>query len=461
MENMFQHQNICWILPVCALLVCCGPQDQAAPALPRPAPDAKWDPIAAQVIRSKAKLLLQAEPSSLHWKEYGDACLMNRWPEEAVVAYTHALALGQPCGMHLAHAQRRMGNTEAFQTAIEFLQTNHDSECCVTVAHWYLEDGELDQAEQWIRMADGPESSRRAAASILLEIERGNFEAARALLDPLLQGDLPAHMAPLAVQIGRSTGDQDLLDRFAAIRTSGGVIPNGPLLLKIQRLDRTKDADDNRALLIRKSYPPSEAIPRLRALVEQRPQDAFLRSILADALYHNQQLTEAKAVLDAVYANQPKDSGFWFIDAVVHEKLAQSSRDPTALLGRAEASAAEAIRLNPSVPESFMAAAQTAERRGDYLSAERHWRKAAELSTPPEAGLKFQAAAWRNVSQLGELNRAADALLELMEKAGQDVPEVRLEAAVAAYRAGRLDSAAALSQSLDPRYRSIYERRIR
>ncbi len=461
MENMFQHQNICWNLPLCALLACCGPQDPTGPTVPRPEPDASLDRIAAQVIRSKAKLLVESDHSPLLWKDYGDACLMNQWPEEAIVAYTKALSLGQPCGMHLAHAQRRIGNTEAFQTAIEFLQTNHDSECCVTLAHWYLEDGELDQAEKWIGMADDVRSSRRAAVSILLEIQRGHFESARAILDPFLQSGLPEHIAPLATQIARSTGDQELLERFDSIRPAGSVVPKGPLLLKIQPLDRTKNADNNRALLIRKSYPPRESIPRIRALIEQRPKNAFLRSILADVFYRNQQIAEAKATLDPVFADQPQDSEFWFIDSVVHEKLAQSAINPAALLDRAEASAAEAIRLNPTVPESFMAAAQAAESRGDYLSAERGWRKAAELSQNPQAILKLQAAAWRNVSRLGEFNRAADALLDLLERAGQDVPEVRLEAAVAAYRAGRLDSASKLSQSLDQPYRLIYEGRIR
>ena len=62
---------------------------------------------------------------------------------------------------------------------------------------------------------------------------------------------------------------------------------------------------------------------------------------------------------------------------------------------------------------------------------------------------------------LGEPNRAADALLALAEEAGQHVPEVQLEAAVAAHLAGRLDIASELSQLLDATYRSIYEGRIR
>ena len=193
----------------------------------------------------------------------------------------------------------------------------------------------------------------------------------------------------------------------------------------------------------------------------QRPGDAFLRSILADVFFHNQQLTEAKAVLDVVYDNQPTDSAFWFIDSLVHEKLSRADSNSMTQLDRAEASAAEAIRLNPMLPESFMAAAQAAESRGDYLTAEGHWRKAAELSPNTEVALKLKAAAWRNVSLLGEPNRAADALLALAEEAGQHVPEVQLEAAVAAHLAGRLDVASELSQLLDATYRSIYEGRIR
>lgn len=458
---MFDRQNIFWTLLAATLLVGCGSQVPAGPPLPRPDPDAALDRIAAQVIRSKAKPLLQAQQDPVRWKEYGDACLMNQWPKEAAVAYTHAMALGQPCGMLLAHAQRRIGVADACQTAADFLQANHDSECCVTLAHWYLEDGALDQAEAWVSKADDFGSSRRAAVSMLLDIQRGEAEAARSTLDPWLQGNLPGHLAQLALQIARATDDQVLLQRFAATKASGSLVPNGPLLLRLQPLDRTKYADGNRAITIRKSFPPSESIPRLSTLVKQRPEDAFIRSILADVLYRDQQYLKAKATLDAVVADQPSDGEFWIIDSVVHEKMAQMADDRAELLARAKTSAAEAIRLNPTVPEAFIASAQAAELEGNFGSAERDWRKAAELSRNPRSILKLQAAAWRNVGRLGEWNRATDALLDLVRVAGQDVPEVQLEAAFAAYQAGRLDTASELAQSLNGTYRSIYEGRIR
>ena len=458
---MSHHQYMCWTLLTGTLLVGCGTEVPDGPPLPRPDPDAALDRIAAGVIRSKAKPLLQADQDPIRWKEYGDACLMNQWPEEAAVAYTQAIALGQPCGMHLAHAQRRLGNPEACQTASDSLQTNPVSERCVTLAHWYLEDGDLEQAEAWIRKADDLSSSRRAAVSMLLDIQRGELEAARTTLDPWLQGRVPSHLAQLAIQIGQATDDEALLQRFGALKATTSLVPNGPLLLHLQPLDRTKYADGNRAITIRKSFPPTESIPRLRTLIEQRPQDAFLSSVLADVLYRNQQYLKAKEILDAVIEDQPSDGEFWIIDAVVHEKIAQTAEDRFTLLARAKTSAAEAIRLNPTVPEAFMAAAQAAEAEGDHLTAERDWRKAAELSQNPRSILKLKAAAWRNVARLGESNRAADALLALAEEAGQDVPEVQLEAAVAAHLAGRLDLASELSQRLDAAYRSIYEGRIR
>ena len=106
-----------------------------------------------------------------------------------------------------------------------------------------------------------------------------------------------------------------------------------------------------------------------------------------------------------------------------------------------------------------MAAAQAAE-AGDHLSAERDWRKAAELSQNPRSILKLKAAAWRNVARLGESNRAADALLALAEEAGQDVPGTT-RGGGRRHLAGRLDLASELSQRLDETYRSIYEGRIR
>ncbi|HCD29308.1 MAG TPA: hypothetical protein DEQ73_01745, partial [Phycisphaerales bacterium] len=264
-----------------------------------------------------------------------------------------------------------------------------------------------------------------------------------------------------ALQIARATDDQVLLQRFAATKASGSLVPNGPLLLRLQPLDRTKYADGNRAITIRKSFPPSESIPRLSTLVKQRPEDAFIRSILADVLYRDQQYLKAKATHDAVFADQPSDGEFWIIDSVVHEKMAQMADDRAELLARAKTSAAEAIRLNPTVPEAFIASAQAAELEGNFGLAERDWRKAAELSRNPRSILKLQAAAWRNVGRLGEWNRATDALLDLVRVAGRDVSEVQLEAAFAAYQAGRLDTASELAQSLNETYRSIYEGRIR
>ena len=459
---MSHHQYMCWTLLTGTLLVGCGTEVPDGPPLPRPDPDAALDRIAAGVIRSKAKPLLQADQDPIRWKEYGDACLMNQWPEEAAVAYTQAIALGQPCGMHLAHAQRRLGNPEACQTASDSLQTNPVSERCVTLAHWYLEDGDLEQAEAWIRKADDLSSSRRAAVSMLLDIQRGELEAARTTLDPWLQGRVPSHLAQLAIQIGQATDDQALLQRLLVTSNQPAVWsqmdhsccsfslwtgPSTPTAIVRSRFESP--------------FPHMNRFPRLRTLIEQRPQDAFLRSVLADVLYRNQQYLKAKAILDAVIEDQPSDGEFWIIDAVVHEKIAQTAEDRTALLARAKTSAAEAIRLNPTVPEAFMAAAQAAEAEGDHLSAERDWRKAAELSQNPRSILKLKAAAWRNVAQLGESNRAADALLALAEEAGQNVPEVQLEAAVAAHLAGRLDIASELSQRLDATYRSIYEGRIR
>ena len=89
---MSHHQYMCWTLLTGTLLVGCGTEVPDGPPLPRPDPDAALDRIAAGVIRSKAKPLLQADQDPIRWKEYGDACLMNQWPEEAAVKTRH-----QPC----------------------------------------------------------------------------------------------------------------------------------------------------------------------------------------------------------------------------------------------------------------------------------------------------------------------------------------------------------------------------
>jgi len=81
---MYHHKNIFLKFMVCTLVPGCGSQEAVSPVVPRPGPDTEWDHIAAQVIRSKAQLLLERDQDPKVWKEYGDACLMNRWQEEAV-----------------------------------------------------------------------------------------------------------------------------------------------------------------------------------------------------------------------------------------------------------------------------------------------------------------------------------------------------------------------------------------
>ena len=263
MEGMSHHQYMCWTLLTGTLLVGCGTEVPSGPPLPRPDPDAALDRIAAQVIRSKARPLLQADRDPIRWKEYGDACLMNQWPEEAAVAYTQAIALGQPCGMHLAHAQRRLGTPRLAKPQVILCKPT----MCPSVAS-RLPIG-TSRTAIWSRPKHGSAkrmiwSSRRAAVSMLLDIQRGELEAARTTLDPWLQGRVPSHLAQLAIQIGQATDDEALLQRFGALKATTSLVPNGPLLLQLQPLDRTKYADGNRAITIRKSFPPSESIPRLR-----------------------------------------------------------------------------------------------------------------------------------------------------------------------------------------------------
>ena len=136
---------------------------------------------------------------------------MNQWPEEPRY-FTQAIALGQLAACLACSTTPR--KFRACQTASDSLQTNPVSERCVTLAHWYLEDGDLEQAEAWIRKADDLSSSRRAAVSMLLDIQRGELEAARTTLDPWLQGRVPSHLAQLAIQIGQATDDEALLQRW-------------------------------------------------------------------------------------------------------------------------------------------------------------------------------------------------------------------------------------------------------
>ena len=460
-KDMFPRQKVWLSLGLFGILANCGPAAPTTPPLPRPAPDSTLDRIAGGVIRSKAKALVDDAGNSTLWKEYGDACLMNLWPKEAAVAYSHAMNLGQPCGMLLAHAQRRLGENEALSTAARFLAKNYNSESCVTLAHWHLEDGDLDKAQSWLGRAKNQKSSRQRIVGVLIHIQNGEFDLARKMLEPMLGGTVQGSTAQLAAQIARSTGDEALMDRFADVKPAGNLVPRSPLLLALQPLDRTKYADENRAVIMRRSLPPQEATLRLRGLIAQRPEEPFLRAILADVLYRNQQYADAKVELDAVYDQRPTDGEFWIVDSVVHEMLSQFSPKENQLLQRASTSADEGIRLNPTTPAAFIAKAVIAERISDYFTAEQAFRTASEMSKDEKDALRLTAAAWRNVSRAGEINRAADELIDLLQSTDAIVIEVRIEAAVAAFKAGRLKIASELAQTLDDQYRSIYERRTK
>ena len=88
---------------------------------------------------------------------------------------------------------------------------------------------------------------------MLLDIQRGELEAARTTLDPWLRR-VPSHLAQLAIQIGQATDDEALLllCRSESNQQFGAKWPTSPAA---STLDRTKYADGNRAITIRKSFP--------------------------------------------------------------------------------------------------------------------------------------------------------------------------------------------------------------
>ena len=377
-------------------LGCGGEEPASTVELPRPLPPAAIDQVARSVIAQYGDRVAETPDSAAFWLEYGDVCLMNLWPNEAIVAYGEALGSVRPLPpevaaktrWRLAHAHHEAGDHVAADregvaaiTAISERTPFPDG--WLTVAARRLDQGDLDGADEAMAKSTNAMPMRRAVVSVQLDVQQGRIEDARATVDAMLESEVaPATASRLAVLVGQVQNDRDLVEAHQGRAAPALVLPDDPILRALGGKAVHELADLQRCVLWSESLPPRQALQRMRPILKRRPGSPTVRMMVADQLRKLKQFEEAKKVLDVVYEDDPPDHEYWSVDALVHLEL--SRQDDPGLRERARDSIERAIRINPTLAYGWQIKAFVHEADEQWAFAADAYRKAAELATRPE-----------------------------------------------------------------------------
>lgn len=360
-----------------------GASPTAKAPLPRPAPPDAIDRISTAVIARKAQKL-SPESGAAAWMDYGDACLMNLWPAEAVIAYRQALDLPSAdipaVRWRLSRACLDLGRQdEAESEAVTTLDLAPGFEAgWIVLAGIRLENGDLEGAEQALEKV-APEnrtSLRYGLVAIPLDLQAGRTTKARASVDILLRERPDRTVNRLAVMVGQAMNDRELVDRLLPDASEGLPRMEDPWLAKIAPLARHERADLLRAIRIKETLPPEKALPMVRRLVSERPDLPMLRVVAAGILEDMGRLKQAKVALDSVYEQDPPDHEYWAQDGLVHLKLARAGQAEA--MNRARSSSDRAIQINPTIAYGWQIRALVHEQDGEWMEAVEAFTLAAE-----------------------------------------------------------------------------------
>ncbi len=377
-------------------LGCGGEEPVSTVELPRPLPPATIDQVARSVITQYGDRVAETPDSAAFWLEYGDVCLMNLWPDEAIVAYGEALGTARPLPpetaaktrWRLAHAHHEVGDhvaadREGVAAIAAIAERTPFPDGWLTVAARRLDQGDLDGADEAMAKSTNAMPMRRAIVSVQLDVQQGRIEDARATVDAMIEGEVaPATASRLAVLVGQVQNDRDLVEAHQDRAANVLVLPDDPILRALGGKAVHVLADLQRCLLWSESLPPRQALQRMRPILGRRPGSASVRMLVADQLRKLKQFEEAKKVLDAVYEDDPPDHEYWSVDALVHLEL--SRQDDPGLRERARDSIDRAIRINPTLAYGWQIKAFIHEADEQWAFAADAYRKAAELASRPE-----------------------------------------------------------------------------
>ena len=430
------------------------------PSLPRQEPDASYDPIARTLIIKHAVRLQDNPRNVIHWQDYGDVCFMNGWPEEAAIAYEYAASNGRPqCKMRLAYCQRELGDLNACDTAASYLRRALDNEAAVTLAAWHLEDGDMDSASSWIREAGLGYSERRSIVEVQMFLQQGLGHEARQALEPLLKKNPRPIVLQLIQEVGRLNQDEDLSSQYPPPGHVETNLPDEPFLQSIAALGRTPEGDVRRAAWIRRNLPRQEALPKIRAILKDRPDNQTLVTYVAEMLLTLGVPRRAKMELDRIRDQEPNLPGYWSIDSAVHHALSMTADDPQSLLEHAMTSGEKAIQINPDFDGGHIGLAMAREGLQLFDKAAQSWSKASELAANIQRSERLKVNALRCRSLAGEANEAAEELLSLLKNRSAPTEALLLECALACKRAQRKEDLVEVLKRMSPETRTIYGQR--
>ena len=437
----------------------CGDGVVDSPQLPRPSPGSEFDAIAKKVIQNNAELLIKDPSDAPSWKKYGDVCLINGWPAEALVAYCRAETLGDSeAGIMKAYSLRELNDFSAFSMAEEYFIRTQDQECAESIAEWHFEDGSLAEAASWLKRTEEL-SVRGASLSILINVQLGNFDTAINQTRLLLQESQLPSVQAVASAVGQATQDGELLSRFGTSRESN-LIPMPPRLRDLQRLARTELADVRRVIRIRTVMQPEDGFQKIGPILRQRPNHPFIQAMGADLEYKIGKVEEAKKRLDRVRRNEISDYEFWLIDAVVHSEVHKRDRSEPGPLTQADSSVQKAVQLNPDVPEAHQIRAVIYEQQGNLHEAQMSFETASELSKDDTQRVRMLTESFRCLALAGFETQALDQLENLSAECNVNIQAPRVEAVVIAFGLNDVDRFRKNFDLLDTDARAEVEQRI-
>ena len=441
-------------------LLACGGTNSEMPSLPREEPGPSYDRVVRNLI-TEYSTNLELNPRNIkNWKEYGDVCYMNGWYEEAATAYNYAASNGLPqCKMRLAYCERELGDVNACITASSYLKRAIDPEAAITLAAWHLEDGDLDSTSKWINESGLGYSERRSIVEVRMYLQKGEGPKARQALEPLLQKRPRPIVLQLIQEVGRFNQDEALINGYPSPSYFEKTLPDEPFILAISGLARTPEADIKRASWIRRNLPRQEALPKIKAMLKDRPDDPTLVTMTAEILLSLGVPRRAKMELDSIRDQEPTMPGYWSIDSAVLHALSKSSDNPKPLLEDAVASGVKAIKINPEFDGGHIGLAMACEGLQLFDRAAQSWSRASQLAANDQRSKQLKVNALRCRSLAGETDEAAEKLLSLLKNQNEPTDTLLLECALACKRALRKEDLQAVLKRMSPDTLAIYSQR--
>ncbi len=278
------------------------------------------DPLIENLLTKTADGIA-ADPKDVDkWVLHASALLANAYYEESVEASSIALAMDPSGRSPLRYRQavalwRLNDQAQAISELQQLLkeEPNYDFGWR-NLSTWYLEQGELEKAQDAILRAweQAPERPGTLATYVRILMQQGNPEKALELLTPRLDNQTtPPHLYFLAAQAYRRVGDVKKMERATQ---KGQPLPKmwpDPWLNEIALLATGKRMLATNGLALLRTRGPKAALPVLAKALAADPANSQIRAAYASALFSQQREADALAVLEGIPNTEEAVPEFW------------------------------------------------------------------------------------------------------------------------------------------------------